>query len=173
MKDIKEIVKRRVIFLVTFLVSFFIFMWTAPKVQAHLPKSKSPEVRLHHGITALLWIDKYKDRFTSKRQMLNTQRGHEWLFYSSFDKLGYYDPFMCIYIKERHPRQGWATNTGNGYYGGLQMDWSFLTTYGPKFFERWGTANNWPKWAQLYTGYTAVISGRGFGPWPNTRQGCV
>ncbi len=30
--------------------------------------------------------------------------------------------WLCIHRYERHPRQGWATATGNGYYGGLQFD---------------------------------------------------
>ena len=38
--------------------------------------------------------------------------------------------WLCIHRYERHPGQGWATRTGNGYYGGLQMDISFQRTYG-------------------------------------------
>ena len=38
--------------------------------------------------------------------------------------------WMCIHRHERHPGQGWATHTGNGYYGGLQMDLSFQRSYG-------------------------------------------
>ena len=35
--------------------------------------------------------------------------------------------FLCIHSYEG----GWTSNTGNGYYGGLQMDWGFMRTYGP------------------------------------------
>ena len=38
--------------------------------------------------------------------------------------------WLCIHRYERNPAQGWATRTGNGYYGGLQMDISFQRTYG-------------------------------------------
>lgn len=155
----------------TCLIAFLALAWVAP-AKAHLPKSKNPQVRLHHARTALLWIDKHENRFKSKRQLTNTREGHEWLFLASFDRLGYLDPFMCIFHKEKKPGQEWATNTGNGYYGGLQMDLDFQGTYGPEYLKRWGTANNWPSWAQLHAGYRAVVSGRGFGPWPNTRIGC-
>src|SRR5688572_33268231 len=30
--------------------------------------------------------------------------------------------WLCIHRYERHPRQGWATATGNGFFGGLQMN---------------------------------------------------
>ena len=33
--------------------------------------------------------------------------------------------WLCIHRHERHPAQGWRTRTGNGFYGGLQMDISF------------------------------------------------
>lgn len=88
--------------------------------------------------------------------------------------------FRLLYAKWEciHQHEGaWNSNTGNGYYGGLQMDIGFQTTYGSEFIRRWGYAHNWPVWAQLraaeraYHGY-AGYGGRGFGPWPNTRRMC-
>ncbi len=76
--------------------------------------------------------------------------------------------FLCIHRYEA----GWNANTGNGYYGGLQMDLGFQRTYGADFARRWGTADNWPAWAQLLTAVRAYRSGRGFGPWPNTSRAC-
>ena len=52
---------------------------------------------------------------------------------------------MCIH----HYEGKWTANTGNGYYGGLQMDMKFQVTYGSAFLVRWGTADNWPIWAQV------------------------
>jgi len=43
----------------------------------------------------------------------------------------------------------WHINTGNGYYGGLQMDRAFQSLYGTRYVDRWGTADNWPVWAQI------------------------
>ncbi|HVC85824.1 MAG TPA: hypothetical protein VNC40_00210 [Gaiellaceae bacterium] len=76
--------------------------------------------------------------------------------------------FMCIHRFEG----GWHSNTGNGYYGGLQMDRGFQGLYGADFVTRWGTADNWPAWAQVQAAARAYLSGRGFEPWPNTARAC-
>jgi hypothetical protein len=76
--------------------------------------------------------------------------------------------FQCIH----HYEGAWDSNTGNGYYGGLQMDRPFQSRYGADFVERWGTADNWPAWAQLLAATRAYRSGRGFYPWPNTARAC-
>jgi hypothetical protein len=76
--------------------------------------------------------------------------------------------FACI-----HRYEGtWSANTGNGYYGGLQMDVAFQHRYGGPYARRWGTADHWPAWAQLQAAVRAYRSGRGFYPWPNTARFC-
>lgn len=80
--------------------------------------------------------------------------------------------WMCIHRYERDPSQGWATRTGNGYYGGLQMDISFQRAYGPELLRRKGTANNWTAYEQMWVAERAYRSGRGFYPWPNTARYC-
>ena len=47
-----------------------------------------------------------------------------------------------------------------------------MRTYGPEFVRQWGTADNWPVWAQLVAAARAHASGRGFTPWPNTARAC-
>ena len=76
--------------------------------------------------------------------------------------------FLCIH----HYEGAWNSNTGNGYYGGLQMDVAFQSLYGSEFLHRWGTADRWPVWAQIETAARAYRSGRGFYPWPNTARAC-
>ena len=76
--------------------------------------------------------------------------------------------FLCIH----HYEGAWTSNTGNGYYGGLQMDVAFQSRYGGEFLRRWGTADGWPAWAQLTAAVRAYRSGRGFYPWPNTARAC-
>lgn len=79
-----------------------------------------------------------------------------------------YNKWECI-----HGYEGaWNSNTGNGYYGGLQMDWGFMRTYGSEFIARWGSADNWPVWAQITAAERAYSSGRGYTPWPNTARAC-
>jgi hypothetical protein len=76
--------------------------------------------------------------------------------------------FACI-----HDGEGsWSAATGNGYYGGLQMDLSFQRTYGDWALRAFGTANNWPASVQVATAIRAYTSGRGFHPWPNTARAC-
>jgi hypothetical protein len=76
--------------------------------------------------------------------------------------------FVCI-----HQYEGaWDANTGNGYFGGLQLDWGFMRRYGPDYLARWGTADNWPVWAQLQAAVRAHDAGRGFYPWPHTARLC-
>ena len=65
-----------------------------------------------------------------------------------------HDSFQCIHRFEG----AWSSNTGNGYYGGLQMDLTFQSRYGPEFLVRWGTADNWPVWAQLQAAFRAYRS---------------
>jgi resuscitation-promoting factor RpfA len=80
--------------------------------------------------------------------------------------------WLCIHRYERHPGMGWATATGNGFYGGLQMDISFQRTYGAELLRRKGTANRWTAIEQMWVAERAYRSGRGFYPWPNTARAC-
>jgi hypothetical protein len=73
--------------------------------------------------------------------------------------------FMCI-----HGFEGSWTDSGAPYYGGLQMDEGFQRSYGREFYDKFGTADKWPISVQLAVGIKAYLSGRGFGPWPNTAR---
>jgi hypothetical protein len=93
------------------------------------------------------------------------------------DRNGYARPPVSRYLASAftciHRYEGaWDSNTGNGYFGGLQMDMSFQARYGRDYLDRWGTADNWPAWAQLQAAVRAYRAGRGFYPWPNTARAC-
>jgi hypothetical protein len=75
----------------------------------------------------------------------------------------------CIARHESGNR--WDINTGNGYYGGLQMDLDFQAAYGNGLLQTKGTANNWTKWEQIAAANRAHAV-RGFSPWPNTARMC-
>jgi hypothetical protein len=109
--------------------------------------------------TYLTWVRNHWQRHArvAARQAKNPPHRDEWL---------------CIQRHERHPAQGWATYTGNGYYGGLQMDISFQRTYGSDLLRRKGTANNWTAVEQMWVAERAFRSGVGFYPWPNTARTC-
>lgn len=93
----------------------------------------------------------------AKRRALSLPRRREWL---------------CIHRHEQHPLQGWRTRTGNGFYGGLQMDLDFQRTYGAFLLRSKGTADRWAPIEQIWVAERAYRSGRGFGPWPNTARSC-
>lgn len=75
--------------------------------------------------------------------------------------------FLCI-----HRFEGSWTDGGSPYFGGVQMDTTFASTYGRAFFRAWGTPDRWPPFVQLTVAMNAYLSGRGFYPWPNTARDC-
>jgi hypothetical protein len=96
--------------------------------------------------------------------------------YRATERLAFHPPhhagWLCIHRYEQHPAQGWATRTGNGYYGGLQMDLSFQRAYGPELLRTKGTADRWTSFEQMWVAERAYRSGRGYYPWPNTARSC-
>jgi hypothetical protein len=101
------------------------------------------------------WVLRYwkEQARKARRKAMNPPRKAAWL---------------CI---QRH-EGAWNANTGNGYYGGLQMDLSFQRTYGPELLRKKGTANRWKPIEQIWVAERAYRSGRGFYPWPNTARYC-
>ena len=75
--------------------------------------------------------------------------------------------FLCI-----HHGEGAWNDSGDPYWGGLQMDRSFMLTYGADMVRRYGGwANVWPPAAQVEVAIRAHRT-RGFYPWPNTARRC-
>lgn len=70
-----------------------------------------------------------------------------------------------------HYEGPWNANTGNGYYGGFQMDMSFQQSHGARFLAKYGTANNWPVIDQILV-TKSVVTQSGWGQWPNTARMC-
>ena len=100
--------------------------------QALMRKPRTPssfDERAAYGAAYLDWVRDlwYSRAREAERQAENPPHRDEWL---------------CIHRFERNPLQGWATYTGNGYYGGLQMDISFQRTYGAELLRRKGTATH-------------------------------
>jgi hypothetical protein len=74
--------------------------------------------------------------------------------------------FLCIHRYEA----SW-TDSGDPYWGGLQMDRSFQRAYGGYLLEQKGLADNWSPLEQIWAAERALRS-RGFYPWPNTARYC-
>jgi hypothetical protein len=109
--------------------------------------------------------------------------------------VGNEDDWKCIHRYERDRRypagsaKAWATHTGNGYYGGLQMDIEFQRTHGLDLLRAKGTADRWTDREQMMVAerarrglrtsldengkvYIWQDKPRGYNPWPNTARSC-
>jgi hypothetical protein len=79
--------------------------------------------------------------------------------------------WLCIFRYERNPAQGWRTHTGNGFYGGLQMNLGFQRRYGRWLLVRKGLAHRWTPIEQIWV----AERGRrvqGWYAWPHTARAC-
>ena len=75
--------------------------------------------------------------------------------------------WLCIHRYEA----AWHAHTGNGYYGGLQMDLSFQRFYAAGLLRAKGTADRWTPLEQMWVAERAHRDS-GFWPWPNTARLC-
>jgi hypothetical protein len=74
--------------------------------------------------------------------------------------------WLCI-----HRFEGSWSDSGDPYWGGLQMDRGFMRTYAPAVLLRRGLANRWSALEQMWVAERAHRT-RGFSPWPNTARYC-
>jgi hypothetical protein len=75
--------------------------------------------------------------------------------------------WLCIHRFEG----GWG-DSGDPYWGGLQMDRGFMSTYAARVLLHKGWADRWTPLEQMWVAERAFRSGRGFWPWPNTARAC-
>jgi hypothetical protein len=75
--------------------------------------------------------------------------------------------WLCI-----HRYEGAWRDSGDPYWGGLQMDRGFMEFYAPKHLLARGWANNWSPLDQMWVAERAYRSGRGYYAWPNTARNC-
>lgn len=78
-----------------------------------------------------------------------------------------FNAFVCI-----HNHEGAWNDPNDPYWGGLQMDRSFMLGYGRDMIAKYhGWADKWSPADQIRVAHRAWLT-RGFGPWPNTRKPC-
>jgi hypothetical protein len=75
--------------------------------------------------------------------------------------------WLCI-----HRFEGSWRDSGDPYWGGLQMDRGFMAGYAPRYLLRRGWADRWTPLEQMWVAERAFRSGRGFWAWPNTARLC-
>ena len=83
-------------------------------------------------------------------------------------RLERYSAWVCI-----HQHEGAWNDSGDPYWGGLQMDRGFMRAYGSDMIARHkgGLADKWTPAEQIVVAERAYAS-RGFAPWPNTARSC-
>jgi hypothetical protein len=74
--------------------------------------------------------------------------------------------WICI-----HRLEGSWRDSGDPYWGGLQMDRGFMRAYAPRVLLRRGWADHWSPLEQMWVAERAH-RGRGYTPWPNTARYC-
>jgi hypothetical protein len=74
--------------------------------------------------------------------------------------------WLCI-----HRHEGGWRDSGDPFWGGLQMDRGFMRAYAPRLLLRRGWANHWTPLEQMWVAEHAH-RGRGFTPWPITARYC-
>ncbi len=119
----------------------------------------------YRSVTAAQWAHRYKVRtrqYQKAREALRLSFRYPVYGLSTDERA-----FMCI-----HGFEGSWTDSGAPFYGGLQMDSSFMATYGGWALKAFGTADHWPISVQIATAIRAKVSGRGFYPWPKTARVC-
>jgi hypothetical protein len=104
---------------------------------------------VHRPQTAQAWRSR---ALAARRQALNPPHKQQWL---------------CIHRYEA----AWHAHTGNGYYGGLQMDLNFQRLYAARLLREKGTADHWTPLEQMWVAERAQRDS-GFWPWPNTARIC-
>lgn len=73
---------------------------------------------------------------------------------------------LCV-----HRYEGSWQDPNAPYYGGMQMDWAFMSHYGGWQLRHLGTADRWPARTQLLIAYRGWRR-QGWGAWPNTSRMC-
>ena len=74
--------------------------------------------------------------------------------------------WLCI-----HRYEGSWRDSGDPYWGGLQMDRGFMRHYAPRLLLRRGWANRWSALEQMWVAEHAH-RGVGYSAWPNTARFC-
>jgi hypothetical protein len=166
-----------------FLIAVFTCVAHAARVEQGQPLIKARQAVTFYRSATWRWQDKRLARHTQSK--FNERRTRSLPYIRSLAKLWqrrdkaarvqYQRWFSALYSKWACIHRGeaaWNANTGNGYYGGLQMDLTFQRSYNGRAVRRYGTADKWPIREQLIAAERAYRSGRGYSPWPNTARAC-
>jgi hypothetical protein len=132
--------------------------------QIHTVKQQANVCRLVRGAP---WISSLGIPYTHYLERLRAWKGRRlyacWYVIPAQTR----QDFICI-----HRYEGSWTDPKAPYWGGLQMDLTFMRNYGAPLLVRRGTADHWREHEQVLVGWIAKRSGRGYYPWPLTARYC-
>lgn len=137
--------------------------------QTHLgiPRTPAATIGWHYGTPLMRRLVRlWHDRAEHARHQLQQARARARVFEPT-GRPPHYTAWLCIHNGEG----AWTSNTGNGYYGGLQFDYEFMSTYGGSLLASKGSADNWTPLEQMWVAERAWRT-RGFYPWPQTARAC-
>jgi hypothetical protein len=157
-------------------LSLAIFSLTTSTAQAH-PKWRGPHTPGYMIINLKVRIAHDKHEVRRLRDLASDKRLSYYKAdlpiaekgYAHFTSmLGSVSAWLCI-----HHYEGSWLDSGDPYWGGLQMDTGFMKTYGSDMLRAYhGNANVWHPLDQMIVAERARRSGRGYYPWPNTARYC-
>lgn len=119
-----------------------------------------------------VWFHRYKRlRAASLDFGMATEQGPPGALHYSGDHAAMWE---CIHSLEG----AWTANTGNGYYGGLQMGMGFMEAYAPDLLAEKGTADHWTPDEQVAVAEAAWATngyylGWLYSQWPISGPACT
>jgi Transglycosylase-like domain len=137
--------------------------------QLHAKRQLESESQWHSAVRvrqAMKWHQAAKRWHTAQLQRFQEKWRARHPRHTLSGSIPHLSAWLCI-----HRYEGSWTDGGSPYWGGLQMDLSFMSSYGGSLLKSKGTADNWTPTEQMLVAENAYRS-RGFSPWPNTARYC-
>ncbi len=154
---------------------------SAPKLLAHAPRHRGKQKPSH--VNPVL-IRRYRAKAWRWQALTGTARTRHLLGPNTTASLRFWARTAGqAYLRAIHPphRRAWLCihryegswrDSGDPYWGGLQMDRGFMAGYAPRYLLRRGLADRWSPSEQMWVAERAYRSGRGFYAWPSTARMC-
>jgi hypothetical protein len=135
-------------------------------------RSVSPRVTRRLRAATWRWEVVMGRRRSRLAAPLNTRKALEFWRHRvrSVRRLAAHPPHRAGWLCIHHYEGNWR-DSGDPYWGGLQMDRGFMRAYAPRVLLRRGWADRWTPLEQMWVAERAH-RGRGFSPWPNTAGYC-
>jgi hypothetical protein len=155
---------------------------SAPKVLVHAAGHVRPKQTQRHVNPAL--IRRYRAKAWRWQALIGSARTRRSIRPSTRAVLRFWARTAAhAYVRAIHPPheaawlcihryEGSWRDSGDPYWGGLQMDRGFMSGYAPRYLLKRGLADRWSPLEQMWVAERAYRGGRGFYAWPSTARMC-